>query len=152
MLTQLEERVAWIAAVLVLALCLVIGLEHRGAQKCLAANEVLDQKAEIHNAAVDATNTEIIDHEAREYAEALSRPVLRPITVSLCDRTAASRPVRRPEATARQVDEGAGLPRPDNPAPMSDRAVGPELQAVGRDADAQIAGLQDYIRRVCPSR
>jgi len=152
MLTQLEERLAWAAAVLILGACLVIGLEHRGAQKCLAADAKLDQQAQVHNAAVDAVNTEIIQQEARDYAEALSRPVLRPISVSLCDRSAASRPMRRAEAAGRAVDEGAGLPRPDNPAPVSDRTVGPELQAIGRDADAQIAGLQDYIRRVCPAR
>jgi hypothetical protein len=152
MLTQLEERIAWAAAVLVMALCLVIGLEHRGAQKCLAADAKLDHAAEVHNTAVEAVNTEIIEQEARAYADALSQPVRHPINVSLCDRSAPGRPVRRPEAAPGRVDATAGIREPDHATSVSDQTVGPELQAVGRDADAQVAGLQDYIRRVCPSR
>ncbi len=151
MLTQLEERIAWAAAVLLLGALLVVGLEHRGAQKCLQANEVLDQRAEVHNATVEATNTQIIDQEAHAYADALAHPVLRPIHISLCDRPAPSRAVREPETARAATDAGARLREPDHAGAVQ-RDLGPELQALGKDADAQIRGLQDYIRRVCPAR
>ena len=151
MLTQLEERLAWFVAVLLLGALLVIGLEHKGAQKCLQADKLLDQKAEVHNATVEATSTEIIRQEANAYADALARPVLRPIHVSVCNWPATSRPMRESEAAAASTHADTGLREPDHSATVQ-RDLGPELQTVGKDADAQIRGLQDYIRRVCPAR
>jgi hypothetical protein len=57
-------------------------------------------------------------------------------------------PVAAPQArAARHVPDAS---RPDrSPDPVSGPDVGPNLVQVGHVADAQIAGLQDYITRVC---
>lgn len=87
-----------------------------------------------------------INQEAKTFENAQD-PALDPIpapSVRLCHYT------RAPSVDA---SPSAG---PGAPAPVPLRAadpgpdIGPGLRAIGRQADAQVAGLIDYIYHVCP--
>ena len=121
-----------------------------GAQKCVAEVQATNTQVEIHNAAVEASDSEIIKQEATNYAAATTAPVLKPVRVYIHvapPPDVPSPPAARPSADASPTDGGS-----DHGGPVPTQSFGPELQAIGHDADAQIAGLQDYISKVCLAR
>ncbi len=146
-LTQLEERLIWIV---VIALVIVGFAWHErslGAAKCIQADERAAATQEGHNATILAQGVTTVYQEASEYHEAVSAPIARPVHV-VCEPSHPS--LMSQAATTRPVSDGTpALPGSDHSAPVPDESLGPELQAVGRDADAQVRELQDYVRRVC---
>lgn len=122
---------------------------HQGGKSC--RNQVQTEKAhqETEQAKTDVRNAHEVAREEREYHETISRPVDPVPAVRLC------RPRSAPVPTPRAPTEGAHeapLDRSDHPhddqeGPGPD--IGPELVTAGRNADAQVKGLQDYILNVC---
>jgi hypothetical protein len=146
-LTQLEERLIWIAALVITIIGFAWHERHLGAEKCIEADERATAAQEAHNVAVLAQGTTTVYQEASDYHEAVTAPIARPVHLRVCQPSATS-PVPN-AAPAGPVGNGAAsLPGSGDAAPVQSD-VGPELQAVGRDADAQINQLQDYVRRVC---
>lgn len=149
-LTQLEERLIWVAIVVIVIIGFAWHERHVGAQKCLQADAQATQAAQAHNAAVLAQGTTTVYQEASTYHEAIAAPIARPVRLRVCQPPAASA-VPGSTAAGSLSDGAAPLPGSGDSTPVQ-RDIGPQLQAVGRDADAQIAELQDYVRRVCAIR
>lgn len=86
----------------------------------------------------------VIAKEGDDYAKAVATPPVDPPHVWVCPHApAAASDVRRAPAAGPAPDAPAHVP---DPAP---RDIGPAIVTVGADADAQVKGLQDYIRDVC---
>lgn len=138
-----------IAIEVIAGLCLVWGtvmyLEHRGAAQCRAADAIAVASQEARNEAKAATDAKTLNQEASTYHEAVSAAPA-PTPALVCVRKyAAPRPLSE-TATPR--------PRDDGPTDLSgpDRQgfdPGPKLTPIGREADARVTYLQDYISRVC---
>lgn len=158
MFATLQEK-AILAAVLALAIIGCLGwIEHLGYARCVRQDVKIVQQAQVQNAATVARATQITHEEARTYAAAIAAPVVAPVhlTFRVCEPAGAG---SLPEAaTAGSDAHGAGdVPGSDHAGALpgaagGGRDVGPGLQKVGQSADAQVAGLQDYIRRVCLPR
>ena len=137
------ERV--IAYGLILAM-LVIGVpwyfEHRGAKECKAEDKTAVTKQEAHNVDVaktdTATNVKIEDtlHEAQ------IAPIATPV-VRLCYYKA--NPVPNPTPTA----GGSNVAPSVREEPVAGPDIGRPILIQGRNADAEITGLQTYIKNVC---
>jgi hypothetical protein len=113
--------------------------------------ETIDAKLETKR----ANDETIVQKEGTTYAKATAAPIpdaVAPV-VSVCYyRTAPAVPSARPAGSG--AHEPAAVPNagggdPYLPAPTLIRWNTKPLVRIGRDADAQVAGLQDYINRVC---
>jgi hypothetical protein len=148
--STLEIRLIGALVALVGVIGLLAYFEHRGAEKCIAANNVKVAQQTAHKATVEAVDVVLVQQEKKTYDETVDRPLVRPISLSLCDTTPAVVPTA---ATARPEPHAA----PASPAVHREAAVpgatlGPGLQMTGKQADAQIVALQAYIRDVCLKR
>ncbi len=148
-LSQVEERAIWIAIVLLVFISGALYLEHRGAEQCIAADQVAAAKQETHNAVLEAQGTTTIFQEAHDYHDAIAAPIARPVHLRLCSPGSEVR-ISSPPG---QISDGASaVPGPSDGPPVPSESIGPQLQAVGRDADAQVHELQHYILNVCSKR
>lgn len=93
-----------------------------------------------------ASDTAQINDEAKHYADAQLVPVSAP-AVSLCHYTPAAVP--RAAAAGPLPHAAAELPAANPPNPVPGPDIGRPLVSIGRDANAQVAALQDYINHVC---
>lgn len=148
--TTLEIRLIGCLAAVMVIFGLGIYLEHRGASKCVAADKVAVAVETQHKAAVEAVDAVAVTQEKQTYDQAVDRPLVRPINVSLCGAetpvvptapTSRSRPDAAPASAA--VHRDSVVPGPN---------IGPGLQRTGQQADAQIIALQAYIQNVCLKR
>jgi hypothetical protein len=146
----LEIRLIGAVVALVGIFGLALYLEHRGAEKCVAANVAAVQVQDAHNASVAAVQDVVIAQEKKDYVEAVDRPLVRPITLQLCD--AAPAVVPAPQAPRPKPDAAAPSPAVDRKPVVPSTTLGPGLQRTGQQADAQIAALQAYVRDVCLKR
>lgn len=118
---------------------------HFGGQSCRLADATAVTKQEAHNEAKAATDAQTINQEAQTYhAATTAAPDPTPALVCVRKYT-APRPLSE-TATARPRDDGpTDLPAPDRPG----FDPGPKLAPIGREADARVTYLQNYIARVC---
>jgi len=139
-----------VEVILALLLLLTFALweRHQGAASCRAEQQALADEQEAHNRDLKAQGTTTVFQEARDFHDAISRPIERPVHIGVCP---PSREVRATSPGGRISDGQTALPGPDHAEPVQ-RDIGPELQAIGRDADAQILELQAYVRDVCSKR
>jgi hypothetical protein len=98
------------------------------------------------NQKTEARDDGTIAIEEKAYDDAILQPVAAPV-VRLCVASAAAvsqttAPAGRPHATA----AGGAEHQPDF---VQGPDIGRPLVTAGRDADALIAGLQDYVAKVC---
>jgi hypothetical protein len=145
-LTQLEERLVWI----VLAVLIVLGFswhERRiGAAGCELNVKAADAAAEVKEEKQHSADVGTVQKEGTTYAVTIAAPVLPAPIIRLCpdlhvpplQASAVGGPETHAEAADRGEDSG-------QPATWDSTPV----VRAGRDADAQIAGLQDYILKVC---
>src|SRR3954465_11640069 len=72
----------------IVAIVLIVGvasyLEHRGAEKCVADNETHVAQQTAHKATVEAVDAVLVTQQKKAYDEAVDRPLVRPIAISLC--------------------------------------------------------------------
>lgn len=136
-----------------LALLVILGFalweRHQGAASCRAADAALVKEQEAHNRDLKAQGTTTVFQEAHDYHDAIATPIARPVRLGLCQPASAVRTAGAPG----QISDGpATVPGPSDGPPVPDESIGPQLQAVGRDADAQVHELQDYVVNVCRKR
>lgn len=117
------------------------------APKLAAAKTELKQEAAQE---VKATKDQaIIAEEAKTY-EAATDP-LKPIAaphLSVCYYAPLARvPSALPAGSG--VNAGSAVRAPDTPNPVPGPDIGRPLVQIGHNADAQLAGLRDYIEHVC---
>lgn len=127
----------------------VFYLEHRGAQKCIAADKEAEHKQEVHNAETHGEQVVEVKHEAEDFKRATETPITDAPRVRLCPRPSAVPVARTPgpvdheETEHRDANQGV-------PAAIEWDSTG--VVQAGRDADAQITQLEAYIDNVCQKR
>lgn len=112
-----------------------------------AKTEVKQEAAQDTKRAKDETT---VAQEAKTY-EAATDPALAPVTapvVRLCKYTIVSSPNPAGSGADAKLPVRAPDPQPSVPGPD----IGRPLVQIGHNADAQVAGLQDYIARVCQAK
>jgi len=146
-MTNIERLIIEILAGVALAGGLILYFEHRGAQACLKADAAAAQKQETHNEVKAALDAQTINQEAKTYAQAVA-VAPDPTPALVCVRKYQTRPLSE-TATARPRNDGpTDLPKADSPG----FDPGPRLTPIGREADARVAYLQNYIAQVCLTR
>lgn len=149
--SPLVERLVWVVLVGLFVVLTVWYERRQGAVGCELANTKVATQQIAHNTVIEGQDKAIVKTEGEIHAQAVAAPVARPVTLRVCPPTPRRAVSEAP--TPGPVSDGASpLPGPSNGAPVQGESIGPELQAVGRDADAQIVELQDYITRVCSVR
>jgi hypothetical protein len=143
-MTSLERTACEILAVLLLIGGFALWERHKGATACINADKAAVAEQEAHNADVLKTDAQTLNQEAIDHAKALAAAP-DPTPILHCVQYITPRAV--PKAAA---PEPTGHAAPDLPAavgPSFDPA--PAVAKVGQAADAQVAELQDYIKKVC---
>jgi hypothetical protein len=120
---------------------------HFGGESGKLAESKAVAKQEAQVITQTATDTSTINTEAKAYAAAQIDPVAAPV-VSLCHYTPAAA-VLGAAAAGSGPHVAPHVPAPGPPAALPGPDIGRPLVQVGHDADAQVAGLQDYIEHVC---
>ena len=146
-LSIIQERLAFVGVIILVVIGFAWHERYVGAQGCLKNVEkanAVEQAKEVKQHTVDVTTA---TSEGETFAKTTAAPLAKPApTIRLCPplRGKALLPssAARPEANA-EVPSGG-----ENPQQPTFWDTTPIVKA-GRDADAQIAGLQDYITNVC---
>jgi hypothetical protein len=102
------------------------------------------------NALREAQLQTVVTQEKSDYVEKITAPVDHPVAVRLCHDDTGSRRAVSEAAASRPPADAAPAVRaepPQNSGPGPD--IGNDLIRNDRQADAQVAALQDYIRNVC---
>ena len=119
---------------------------HAGAAGCLQGVKATNTAAEAKEETQHATDVGTVQKEGTTYAGQIAAPVIRAPIIRLCPEVprspmpaaAGAGPEDHAEAPGREADQGRPTTWDSTP-----------VVRAGRDADAQIAGLQDYILKVC---
>lgn len=145
-LTQIQERLISLGIMAVMAVSGFFYIEHLGAQKCLRnvekANVVEERKEDKQHAADVIT----VQHEGQTLEAIKAAPIAPAPVVRLCPKL-HSQTVQGSSA-ARSSPDAVPPSGGDNSSQPTLWDSTPVAKA-GRDADAQIRGLQDYITNVC---
>ena len=150
MTITLAERLAWAAIALV---CAVLGIaweRHEGAQSCVERDTAAGTHQEVVTAAAEATGSAEVAKEIEDYARATNQPITTAPHISVCvaAQPSAARAVLPARASRASAHAAADVPAAG--ASVARVLDGERLEEIARQADAQIAGLQDYVLRVCP--
>jgi hypothetical protein len=148
---RLAMTVKWIGILLGLALAFGAGYHFGGlAPKLAQAKAQIKQETAAQTK--DTKDQATVAQEARTY-EAATDPLL-PVAapaVRVCHYTpVASVPSADPAGSGTDAAAPVRAANPPDPLPGPD--IGRPLVQIGHNADAQIAGLQDYIEHVCQAR
>lgn len=149
-LTQVGERVLWIVILVITAIGLVGGYtwhERRiGARECTQGVKEATAKEDTREQVQHAADVVTVQKEGKSYEEAVVAPIKPAPIVWVCppvhQETVPAAATAGPETNAKAPVRGEDQSRPtawDSTLVVKD----------GRDANAQIEGLQDYIRNVC---
>jgi hypothetical protein len=118
-----------------------------GTRERVAVAQVKQEKAQDTKRTIDEAT---VAKEAKTY-EAATDPELSPVSapsVRLCHYTPVAS-VPGANAPGSGAHASAPVPAPAPAAALPGPDIGRPVLQVGHDADAQIAGLQDYIEHVC---
>jgi hypothetical protein len=150
-LSQLQERLIFAGIFVLLLVGFALYERHQGALRCLRDDEkaVAVQVAKNHETYVAGVTT--VFQEASTYDAAIHAPIERPVSARLC-KPSHSGPVPASTASGPTGNAGPDVRAADSGDSVPGADVGPELLAVGRDANAHVTALESYIRDVCPVR
>jgi hypothetical protein len=136
-----------------LALLVIVGFalweRHQGAASCRRADAALVKEQIAHNRDLKAQGTTTVFQEAHDYHDAIAAPIARPVRLRVCP---PGREVPRAGSAGQISDGPSPIREPDHPEAVPSESTGPELQMIGRQADAQVRELQHYILNVCSKR
>jgi hypothetical protein len=139
-----------IAAAIVFIGATVWYLEHRGAERCLAADVAAVQKQEVKNAEIHGAEVVEVKHEAEEFKRETAVPITDAPIVRVCPQPARAKPAT---SAPGPLDHGAAVVREENPGvPATSEWDSTGVVQAGRDADRQIEALERYITDVCSQR
>jgi hypothetical protein len=148
-LTQLEERLAWLA---ILAFVIVgFGWHERGigTAKCVAADTKAEAKQDEKDAQTHQKQQDAVISEGTTYAAIIAAPPPVGPPVRLCHDTPHPAPVPATPAARPGSNDPPAIPAASGGDSQKGPDVGPDLRANDRKADAQVSGLQAYVRDVC---
>jgi hypothetical protein len=142
-----------VVGVLVLLGAFALWQRHQGALGCLNANQLAvstQQTRAVINIAIDQTD---VRNEVSAYVDTIRLPVVVPRDVPRvrCVRDPPAPTVPTDHSTGPVGDAGHQLRAADRAVaaqPADEDLSGPAL-TIGRDANAQIKALKDYINHVC---
>jgi hypothetical protein len=151
MLVRNRTAVEVVAGVLVLTVLTAGFMWHErtlGAAHCVRQVMADAEREQQRAVQLDRKDSEAITHEIETYAAAVSVPVAMPV-VRLCPRPAG---VPRTASASRGGDAQTPSRTENQGNPRVFADVGEPLGRAGRDADAQLAMLQNYVTDVCQRR
>lgn len=122
---------------------------HLGGNGVKLTDEKAVIKQETKDDAKRVVDQSTVAQEAKTY-ETATDPALDPIAapdVRVCHYTATIVPSANPAGSRVDASPSVRAPDPSNAVPSID--IGRPLVQISHNADAQIAGLQDYIEHVC---
>ena len=145
MFSAIEEKIILVLACAVFLFLGVLYERHEGAVSCVASDVKAAVKQEVKVAADTAAAQVVVKQEGADYAQEKSKPITHAPVIRLCApaQPSNSSPVL-PASTPGPIPDAAPAER----AEVKEVDTGPII-AVGRDADAQVEKLQDYIIKVC---
>jgi hypothetical protein len=143
-MTSLERTACEIVVGLMMLFGFVLYERHEGAKRCENADKTAVAAQVAHNEVIQKSDAQTINQEAIDYAKAIAATP-DPVPVLTCVRYYT--PAALPKATTAQPAGHAAPELPTAAGPSFDPA--PAVAKIGQAADAQIAELQDYVRRVC---
>src|SRR5438132_11877704 len=145
-LSQLEERLVWALLVIVVVLGFSWHERRIGAAGCLQNVQKTNAAAEVKEEKQHSTDVGTVQKEGTTYAVQIAAPVLRAPIIRLCPDLHVP-PLQGAAAPGSEAHQDAADRGADSGEPPTWDST-PVVQA-GRDANAHIAGLQDYILKVC---
>lgn len=147
-LSQLEERLLWVA--LVLFVIIGFGWHERGigTAKCVAADTKAEAKQDEKDAQTLQKQQDAVTTEGTTYDAIIAAPPPVGPPVRLCHDAPHPAPVPAAPAARPGPDGGAAVPAASGGDPQAPD-IGPDLRANTRQADAQVSALQAYVRDVC---
>lgn len=150
-LSALEAKLIGIAGILTIALVTLLGFGWHergvGAQKCETADVKATQAQDQKDAQTLQKQQGAVQTEGITYEQIVAAPPPVGPPVRLCHDTLHPAPVPAAASTGRTANGAPAVPA--EAGGDSQRDLGPDLRANARKADAQITGLQAYIRDVC---
>lgn len=145
-LSMLQERLILLGVLIIVIFGFAWHERHIGAQKCLQNVEKASALEEGKQATQYTADQRTVSNEGKTYEAAKTASVAPAPVIRLCPKlprqTVQVASGTRPKADAKASSGGGDSPQPA----LWDST--PVVKA-GRDADAQISGLQDYILYVC---
>ncbi len=135
--------------VVLVILAFALWERHQGSASCRRADAALVKEQEAHNRDLKAQGTTTVFQEAHDYHDAIAAPVARPVHLRMCP---PGREVPASDTTRQFSDGAAPIRGADHPEAVPSESAGPELQMIGKRADAQVRELQHYILNVCSKR
>lgn len=144
-MTSLERLALEIVAGVVLVIATVLYLEHRGAAACKAADVEAVTKQETINEAKESKAIIEITDEDKTYHEAVTAPVDAPV-VRVCRNQAS------PVLPTTTSPSGPNVQPPIRTELIEGPDIGKPILTEGRNADAQVKALQEYVTKVCLAR
>ena len=149
-LSQAAERIVWVLALVLVSALVIFGYswhERRvGAAGCIQSVQKTNAAAEVKEEKQHAVDTGTVQREGTTYAAQIAAPVIRAPIIRLCPEIPRS-PV--PAAAGAGPEDHAQAPGGEGDQGRPTTWDSTPVVRAGRDADAQIAGLQDYILNVC---
>jgi hypothetical protein len=147
----MERLAIEIAVVLLMLGGFALYERHAGAANCVRANVVAEAHQETHNAVVTAVAVQTVTIEKNAYVEAKLVPVSTDIAPAVvCVRKyAAPEALRAADASGQGDHGGRGLPDGTLDAVPATTDISKSAVEVGRNANAQVKQLKDYINNVC---
>lgn len=153
-LSALELKLAALASILTVALVTFIGFgwheRHVGAQGCVQADIKATEVQDKKDAQTLQKDQVAVKDEGATYEQTIAAPPPVGPPVRLCKQAnpprvqaAAAAGPKADAAPAVSAEAGGDTQAPD---------IGPDLRENVRQADAQVAGLEAYIRDVCLAR
>ena len=122
---------------------------YQGAASCRRADAALVAEQEAHNRDLKAKGTTTVFQEAHDYHDAIATPIARPVHLRVCP---PSREVPAASSAGQLSDGPTRLRGNDHADVVPSESTGPELQMIGKRADAQVRELQHYVLNVCSKR
>lgn len=146
-MTSIERTIAEVLGACALVLAFVLYEQHVGAEKCLNKDAAVAAKQEQAVATRQAVATNTITLESKAYVEAKLVPITDAPDVTCVRHTSGA---VLPAATPGPRDHaGRGLPEGDSGSVQLSPDLAKNTIAIGRDANAQVKQLKDYIYKVC---
>jgi hypothetical protein len=125
---------------------------HEGAQACINRDTQAETKQEVQQGVKLAHGEDTSKEIGSDFDAATHNPPAgEPLHLLMCTpaQPPRARPVSSPSPAAAQHHGAAPVPQPDPGAQPAARDIGPALDSIGTDADAQVIALQRYVTDVC---
>src|SRR6266404_9496551 len=145
-LSMLQERLILLGVLVIVIFGFAWHERHIGAQKCLQNVEKASAIEEGKQATQYTADQGTVSNEGKTYEAAKTAPIAPAPVIRLCPHLPRQAVQAAPSAGSQADGKAPGGADDSQGVTVWDTTA---LVKAGRDADAQITGLQDYILNVC---